>query len=53
MKGPGRNSTRLKIRASVAFVASKQAVVEWVWAAREDANVLDVGMFGVEENICV
>jgi len=34
-------------------VASKQAVVELVWATCEEANVLDIRMFGIQENICV
>ena len=38
---------------SAMRVASKQTVVEFVWAAREDANVLDLPMSGIEENIRV
>jgi hypothetical protein len=35
------------------FFASKQTAVEMVLAARQDADALDVRMFGIEENICV
>ena len=33
--------------------ASKQTVVELVSAVREDADVLDIRMFGIEENVRV
>lgn len=39
--------------SKLALFASEQTAIELVSAARQDADVLDIRMFGIEENIRV
>lgn len=49
-----RDSSRLPSRLPVdAPNPSKQAMIEFVWTSREDADMPTVRMFGIEENICI
>jgi hypothetical protein len=49
-----RGSSRLPSRLPVdAPNPSKQAMIEFVWTSREDADMPTVRMFGIEENICI